>query len=252
MQKLVYFFCCISGINAAWVSIKHAGCVSLFKFQGLGNSTSYLTHILHFSEWRLLFCFVFLPVVLSSSDWHQRWVLPQEQRQLANTLTNSFRSRHTFFLQITPLLSPKTGQSGRWAQWSSWPWSSQPTCNLEIPPTEELSSKLFLSAEPHQLSWTIGSWLLDLDRYVDNRKQSASSSPRWRDTWLMFRLISKAINLPAKVSSSLLSPQLMILCPNAAFIITLQLVTILFLFCPNPKWQRLLLVQCVRIKDTKR
>lgn len=85
MQKLVHFFCCFSGINAAYVSIEHAGSMFLFKFQDLGNDTAYLTHILHFFEWRLSFCFVFLPVDLALPTDIRGGSQQQEQRQLAYT-----------------------------------------------------------------------------------------------------------------------------------------------------------------------
>ena len=66
----------------------------------------------------------------------------------------------------------------------------------------------------------------------------------------MYYFLLKATNLPPKLSSFLLSAQLKILRPKAAFI-TLQLVIILLLFCQNPKHHHHLLVQCLRIKRYK-
>lgn len=101
--------------------IKHAGSVFLFKFQGLGNDTSYLTHILHFFEWCLLFCFVFLPVVLSYSDWHQRWVLTTRTKTAGmHTLINSPRPRCTLSPSYFLCSHLKPEPSGNWSLVSPW------------------------------------------------------------------------------------------------------------------------------------
>lgn len=72
-EKAGLLFCYISRINAAYISIKLNIPMFLLKFQNLGNST-YLTHIVHFSNWYLLFAS--LPIALSSSNWHPRQVWP--------------------------------------------------------------------------------------------------------------------------------------------------------------------------------
>lgn len=85
--------------------IKHAGRVFLFKFQDLGNDTSYLTHILHFFEWRLLFCFVFC-----------QWYLALTPEVGLNHKNKDSWRAHLLILpgpdvhslQLLPLLSPKT------------------------------------------------------------------------------------------------------------------------------------------------